>query len=356
MIILITGAAGFLGSSIVECLRGFDKNLTLLGVDNLSRKGSELNLPVLAMNKCDFLLGDISDQNFIDSLPKVDWIIDCAANPSVLAGVSNNSTLSLLNDNLIGNLYLLEKCKRDFAGFVLISTSRVYSINELNKIPLLKGEQRFSIDTRDSSKFPTGLTSEGVTESFSTKSPVSLYGATKIASEVLALEYHYSYGFPVWINRCGVIAGKRQLGKIDQGIFSFWVYQYALNKPLSFIGYGGTGIQVRDVLHPKDVFEIIRMQMFDSNSRSNRVFNIGGGEQNSMSLYELDQFCNSLFRKTEPVRIVVDNRALDIPLYLTDYSLAKAEWGWKPQVSINQIMDEIAEFAKCNHDFLLRLQ
>lgn len=352
MTILITGAAGFLGVNMVQLLRSVDSNIRLIGIDNLSRKGSERNLTLLKNANCEFIQANIANENVIAALPKVNYIIDCAANPSVLAGVNGSSTLGLIKDNLEGTFYLLEKCKNDNAGFVLISTSRVYNINALNKIPLTENNKRFTINTDLIQEWPEGLTIKGVTESFSTQSPVSLYGATKLSSEILALEYHYSFGFPVWINRCGVIAGAGQFGKIDQGIFSFWPYQYALDRPLSFIGYKGKGFQARDVVHPKDVFSLVYKQIFGSQSNSSKVINIGGGQANTWSLFELDAFCRKHFRKSEPVQSVAINRAYDIPLYVTDYSAAEKQWDWRPQYTIEEIMDEIIFFTKQNLDFV----
>ena len=352
MTILITGAAGFLGVQIVKLLRAADASLQLIGIDNLSRKGSETNLPVLEKANCTLIQVSIADEAAIAALPKVDFIIDCAANPSVLAGVNGSSSLGLIQDNLVGTFYLLEKCKKDNAGLVLISTSRVYSIDALNQIPLCISNHRFLADTTQKVNWPQGLTDKGISENFSTQSPLSLYGATKLSSEILALEYHYSFGFPVWVNRCGVIAGAGQFGKIDQGIFSFWPYQYALNRPLSFIGYEGKGVQARDVVHPKDVFSLVHKQIFEPVTNASRVVNIGGGQANTWSLYELDKFCKKHFTKSEPVQSVATNRAFDIPLYVTDYSLAQQHWGWQPLFTIEEIMEEIVLFTKQNMDFV----
>lgn len=345
MKVLITGAAGFVGSKIVEYLYQSDSSITLIGIDNLSRLGSESNLIHLKKYNCEFYKGDISIQNDLNLLPKVDWIIDCAANPSVLAGLSNDS-LSLINNNLTGTFYLLEKCKRDNAGFVMLSTSRVYSIDALCSIPFEKMSNRLLIPQKAS--LPQGFSNLGVAENFSTSAPISLYGATKLSSEILALEYHYTFGFPVWINRCGVIAGGGQFGKIDQGIFSYWIYQYLLNKPLSFIGFGGTGIQSRDVIHPVDVFTIIRQQILYPDTLSPRLLNIGGGVDNTISLFELDEYCKNNIQSTTQVKSVFDNRSYDIPFYATDFSCAKKHWNWSPSISTDSILKEILDYGQSN--------
>jgi len=349
MRILITGIAGFVGSKMATYFRQALPNATIVGIDNLSRKGSAANLPLLQQLDCTFIQGDISDRNRMESLPVVDWVIDCAANPSVLAGRGNDS-LPLIQDNLIGTIYLLEKCKQDNAGLVLISTSRVYSIQALNSIPLNSNGKAFAIDA--TRPLPMGVSPKGVTESCPVMAPISLYGATKLASEILALEYHHGFGFPVWINRCGVIAGAGQLGKIDQGIFSYWIYQYLLQKPLKFIGYNGTGWQARDMLHPEDLFKLIWQQIMHPIDNAPNIVNVGGGIANTLSLAELDSFCKQHIDADKVIEAIGENRAYDIPYYSTDYSLAKQVWNWEPKWNIDTVLEEILIFGQNNLEFI----
>ncbi|MGC8751785.1 NAD-dependent epimerase/dehydratase family protein [Hydrotalea sp.] len=349
MRILITGIAGFVGSKMATYFRQALPNVTIIGIDNLSRKGSATNLPLLQQLDCIFFKGDISDRTMMESLPPVDWVIDCAANPSVLAGRANDS-LPLIQDNLVGTIYLLEKCKQDKAGLVLISTSRVYSIQVLNSIPLNSNGKAFAIDA--TKPLPMGISPKGVTEACSVMAPISLYGATKLASEVLALEYHHGFGFPVWINRCGVIAGAGQLGKIDQGIFSYWVYQYLLQKPLKFIGYNGTGWQARDMLHPEDLFRLIWQQIMHPINNAPNIVNVGGGIANTLSLAELDNFCKQHIDANKVIEAIGENRAYDIPYYSADYSLAQQIWNWEPKWGSTAILNEIHQYAKEHIDWL----
>jgi len=191
------------------------------------------------------------------------------ASPSVI------STAQLVGHNLIGTLNLLEKCRRERAGLIILSSSRVYSIPALCAVPLRQTQDRFEIDP--SAVLPHGLSVEGVSESFSTEAPVSLYGGTKLASERMALEYGFAFDFPVRINRCGVIAGPGQFGRIDQGIFSYWIYQWILGKPLAYIGFGGEGLQVRDLLAPADLVELCPKRWDDALGRS-RLGSLGAFE------------------------------------------------------------------------------
>jgi CDP-paratose 2-epimerase len=169
-----------------------------------------------------FLHGDIRLASDFETMPRVDWVIDAAANPSVLAGVDGlTSSRQLVEHNLQGTVNILEYCRRSGAGFVLLSTSRVYSIASLAEIAVEPVDEAFRL--KPDQQLPYGLSETGVSESFSTTPPLSLYGSTKLASEILALEYGETYGFPVWINRCGVLAGAGQFGRSDQGIFAYWI-------------------------------------------------------------------------------------------------------------------------------------
>jgi CDP-paratose 2-epimerase len=349
MKILITGIAGFVGSRLASFFKTHLQDCEIIGIDNLSRRGSESNLPFLKSLGCAFVHGDIRMADDVQELPKVDWIIDCAANPSVLAGI-NGGTANLVGHNLIGSLHLLEKCRKDKAGFILLSTSRVYSIESLNQIPLQEGDTRFSITPN--APLPKGHTLAGATEEFSTSAPVSIYGATKLASEVMALEYALTFDFPIWVNRCGVIAGPGQFGKIDQGIFSFWIYQWLLNRPVGFIGFGGKGKQVRDFFSPEDLGMLLLQQIKDPNRKVPKILNAGGGLESSMSLLELNNYCKERFGFDKEIKTVVETRPFDLPYYVTDNSKATQHWNWKPTKSRTELLDDILAYARANKSLI----
>ena len=100
-----------------------------------------------------------------------------------------------------------------------------------------------------------------MTTEFSTSPPISLYGSTKLASEAAGFGIHHSFSLPLWINRCGVIAGAGQFGTAEQGIFSYWIHAYAQKRPLKYIGFDGSGRQVRDALHPDDLAELVAFNL-----------------------------------------------------------------------------------------------
>jgi len=341
MKILITGICGFVGSTLAKEFLG--RGLKVAGIDNLSRPGSELNRTALRNAGAAFIHGDIRLASDLETLSDVDWIIDAAANPSVLAGVDGKtSSRQLVEHNLQGTINLLEYCKARRTGLILLSTSRVYSIKVLSELKVEAIEDAFCPTNANHSV--KGFSSRGISEEFSTTSPVSLYGATKLASEQLALEYGMSYGFPVWINRCGVLAGAGQFGRADQGIFSYWINSWAQNRQLKYVGFGGSGFQVRDGLHPRDLIPLLEKQMAADPYSVPPVMNIGGGPQNSMSLAQLSSWCQSKFGHQEVCRDQT-MRAFDIPWMVMDTTLAKETWDWQPQTALTGILEEIAAHA-----------
>jgi len=369
MKILITGICGFAGSVLARTLLEHQPGLQLTGIDNLSRKGSETNLEPLRQCGIPVHVGDICDPAALGVLVPADYIIDCAANPSVLAGVDGrSSSLSVIQQNLYGTVNLLEICKSWNAGFILLSTSRVYSIPPLATLPLSETDSRFAPVFRPQDSQQTsgnvqvvtgipGLSSGGVSEAFPTAAPISLYGSSKLCSEALALEYGSTFGFPVWINRCGVLAGAGQFGKADQGIFSYWIHSWKSGRPLRYIGFGGSGKQVRDCLHPKDLVGIILQQLKSQPEECGRIRNLSGGINNSMSLLELSAWCHHRFG---PSRSEVDlshsdaneSRPFDIPWLVLDSSMAASKWNWKPSTRLNDVLEEIASHAESHPDWL----
>jgi len=325
-----------------------NSNLQMLGLDNFSRKGSELNISELTDLGIDLIRGDIRSQFDIDALPKVDWVIDCAANPSVLAGIDGQtSSRKLIEHNLLGTINLLEYCKRQKAGLILLSTSRVYSASELAALPVKSSDDRFKLQDCDVS----GASCLGMSEDFPTTAPLSLYGASKLASETLILEYGECFDFPIWINRCGVLAGTGQFGKVDQGIFSFWIHSFRERKPLKYIGFNGTGHQVRDALHPKDLVPLLLRQMLEPDAEAPKIINLGGGVQNSLSLKELSNWCEDRFGQNE-VLASQDKRPMDAPWIVMDSTTAQNAWDWSVKTKIDQILEEIANHADRNPDWL----
>lgn len=350
MKILLSGICGFAGSSIAHGLLDRDSGLEITGLDNLSRSGSHLNIEPLRQRGVKLLHADLRSPSDLESIATVDWIIDAAANPSVLAGVDGTtSSRQLIEHNLYGTVNLLELARKHCAGFILLSTSRVYSVKSLAEISVIVKNDRFGPDP--SGVLPEGASSSGIAESFSTTPPLSLYGSSKLASECLALEYGETFEFPVWINRCGVLAGAGQFGRGDQGIFSFWINAYLRRVPLCYIGFDGAGHQTRDCLHPRDLLPVLRKQLATRETGKPRTVNFGGGKENSMSLAQLSKWCAERFG---PHQVASDPkpRPFDVPWLVMDSRLAEQTWDWRPAMALEAVLEEIAGHAEAHPNWL----
>lgn len=351
MKLLITGICGFVGSSIARHLLKHSDSIKIFGIDNFIRPGAQENLPELKALGAKIIHGDIRNQSDFESIPAVDWVIDAAANPSVLAGVDGQtSSRQLIEHNLQGTINILEYCKAKISGLVLLSTSRVYSIKPLSELSIEARDDAFHpilVDQNDK-----GISGNGLTEVFPTYAPISLYGSSKICSENLAFEYGATFDIPVIVNRCGVLAGPGQFGRPDQGIFSYWLNSYLRKAPLRYIGFGGGGYQVRDCLHPVDLCQLIQKQIAQSNSRSELIpYNVSGGISSSISLKQLSQWCANRWPNHE-VYSDLNPRSFDIPWLVLDSSKAMQKWGWEPTHSLEETLSEIAEHAEANPNWL----
>jgi CDP-paratose 2-epimerase len=347
--ILVTGGCGFVGSAICRGLVRHGGAVEVTALDNLRRTGAETNREPLESLGVRILHGDVRLQSDVDAVGQFDWVIDAAAEPSVLAGTaagaaggSATTSRQLLEHNLLGTVHLLEAAARWSAGVVILSTSRVYSIPALAGLPLVETEtDRGPALALVSGGDPhPGVGPGGVTEAFSTRPPVSLYGATKLASEVLALEYGHRHGTPCIIDRCGVMAGAGQFGRADQGIFSWWIRQWMARKPLAYIGFGGRGLQVRDCLHPDDLVTLLLKQLH-SPPTAPEVFNVSGGAESATSLAQLSRWCRDALGGHDVTAADV-TRPYDLAWVVLDHSAVTARYGWRPARRPAEIFAEIA--------------
>jgi CDP-paratose 2-epimerase len=350
MKILITGICGFVGSSLAEGLLERRAGISICGIDNLIRPGSELNRARLRSLGIAVVHGDIRMPSDFDSLPAVDWVIDAAANPSAVAGISAGfSSRQLIEHNLASVVNVLEYCKAQHAGLLLLSSSRVYSIHALTSLPLRATADAFCLD--ETAHLPAGVSGHGIGEEFSTRAPISLYGSTKLAAETLALEYGEAFDFPVWIDRCGVLAGAGQFGTPDQGVFSYWIHAHAHRRPLRFLGFGGTGKQTRDLFHPRDLIALVDAQLHCPRAGGQRIYGGGGGRRNAISLAQLTAWCDARFGPHAPSGDT-RSRAYDIPWMIMDSSPAERDFGWSIGFPLQNILEEIAQHAERCPDWL----
>jgi len=349
--ILITGGAGFVGSSLALALRRNSESTRVIAFDNLTRRGSELNLPRLRQAGVEFIHGDVRQPEDLQAIGKFDLLIDCAAEPSVQAGMTG-SPRSVFDINLGGTINCLEAARCADAAFLFLSTSRVYPIQALNEIPWNESSTRF--EWLNESSLP-GASAAGISEDFPLNGVRSYYGASKLASELIAQEYAASAGMPLLINRCGVLTGPWQMGKVDQGVVALWVLRHHFGIPLKYIGYGGTGRQVRDVLHVEDLYRLICLQMNAPDAWDGRIYNVGGGRQISTSLVELTDICQQVAGNVVPVSPMPETSDVDLRIYLTDASRVQSEFNWKPQISIEEIVQQIHDWVRNNEDQLRQI-
>ncbi len=350
MKILITGVCGFVGSTLAEGLLEQVEGLRVTGIDNLMRPGAETNRTRIERLGVEFTHGDLRSASDVAGLPACDWVIDAAANPSVLAGLSGpQSSRLLFEHNLAGFGNVLEYCKAHKAGMMLLSSSRVYSIPALAAIPLRVRDQAFTLDA--AAPLPCGLTLNGIGGNFSTAAPVSLYGATKLASEIMALEYGAAYDFPVWVTRCGLLAGAGQFGTAAQGIVAFWVNAHLRRRPIRYIGFDGAGYQTRDAFHPRDLAALMVAQMRTARTGGQRVYTAGGGPTNTISLAQLTAWCDSRFGRHTPTADP-EPRTYDIPWMVMDNSEAARDFGWQVNIPLPTILKGIAQHAGQHPDWL----
>jgi CDP-paratose 2-epimerase len=350
MKLLITGICGFAGSTLAKSLLERIEGLSIWGIDNLMRPGSETNRAVLKELGVAVVHGDVRNVSDFESIPKVDWVIDAAANPSVLAGLKGSGTSrQLFEHNLASVVNVLEYCKTHGAGLFLLSTSRVYSIAALAELPLNIEDEAFRLDC--SKSLPRGVSANGIGIDFSTDAPISLYGSTKLAAEALALEYGLAFEFPVWINRCGVLAGAGQFGTPDQGIFSYWINAHLRRRPMRYIGFGGSGHQVRDAFHPRDLAALLHAQVLTSRKGGRRIYTAGGGPENAMSLAQLTAWCNSRFGNHRPE---ADDRPrkYDVPWLIMDSTDTGRDFDWRCSAKLSGILEEIACHAERHPEWL----
>ena len=344
MKIVITGGAGFVGSTLCLELKTKYPNYQIVAFDNLKRRGSELNLIDFKKANIDFVHGDIRNSEDLIALGFFDVLIEASAEPSVTAGLDSDPTY-VINNNLYGSINCFNVCLKNKAKLIFLSTSRVYPIESIENANFTEHTTRFSFDKKQSI---TGISENGISEELTLNGARSFYGTTKLSSELFIQEYAAFYGLKAAITRFGVIAGPRQMGKTDQGVVTLWMAKHYWNQSLKYIGYGGQGKQVRDILHVLDVVSLIDLQIHNIEQFVGKIYNVGGGTENSASLLEMTAICEKITGNRITIDSEIATRTADLRMYITDNSKIENETGWQPKKSIETIFRDIYTWIKEN--------
>jgi CDP-paratose 2-epimerase len=347
MRILITGGAGFVGGNLGVALAERHPDWTVIALDNLMRRGSELNLERLRKAGIEFVHGDVREPADIAAAGEFDAMVECSAEPSVLAGYGDASYS--VQTNLIGAFNCLERARSQGAFLVFLSTSRVYPVAPQLQLVLTEAETRFELAETQP---VAGASPAGISEAFPMEGARTLYGATKLSAEHLIEEYADAFGLRAVTNRCGVIAGPWQMGKVDQGVFSWWLLAHLFGRPLSYIGYGGSGKQVRDLLHVDDLVDLVDEQLGAPERWSGVTANVGGGRECSLSLLETTALCRELTGREVPIGSEAETRPGDVPIYLSDCARLHSLTSWRPRRTPKDVLADLLAWSATHEDEL----
>jgi CDP-paratose 2-epimerase len=335
--VLITGGAGFIGASLALELAARHPDWRVTALDNLHRRGSELNLPRLREGGVHFVHGDVREPDDLRGAGEFDALLECSAEPSVMAG-TDGATGFLIRTNLLGAYHCLEAAAQNRAQVIFLSTSRVYPVGALNALAYEEQPTRFALAERQAL---AGASELGIAEQFPLDGARTLYGATKLAAELLVTEYAETFGLAAVVNRCGVVAGPWQMGKVDQGVFTHWMLAFYFNRPISYLGFGGTGKQVRDLLHVADLADLVDDQLMRPEDWRGAIVNVGGGAGANLSLSETTELCREITGRNLELGSEAQTRAGDVRIYVSDCRALSAYSDWAPRRSPAQIMSDI---------------
>jgi CDP-paratose 2-epimerase len=338
MKILITGAGGLIGSEAVDYYCSQGHNVT--GIDNNQRqvffgeKGSTLSRIAQLKNKHKNFYNfeiDIRDKDVIlDLFKKIkpDVVIHTAAQPSHDKAAS--IPFEDFETNANGTLHLLEAVRQYNKDciFIHMSTNKVYG-DKPNTLNLVELDTRYEYADLEYIN--------GINESFSIdQSKHSLFGASKVAADIMVQEYGRYFGIPTCVLRGGCLTGENHSGVELHGFLNYLVKCNANETQYNVFGYKGK--QVRDNIHSSDVIQF--MNLFIQNPRIAEVYNIGGGKDNSCSILEAFDLVESVSGKKMIYEYVEENRIGDHICYYSDLSKMKTHY---PEFEITKNLNYIIE-------------
>jgi CDP-paratose 2-epimerase len=338
--ILVTGSSGLIGSEAVVYFH--EQGHNIIGVDNNMRASffgpdgdTRWNLARLKClcSRFDHYAIDIRNRQAIEALFKENRfgaIIHCAAQPS--HDKAKDVPHTDFEVNALGTLNLLEAARQfsSDAPFVHVSTNKVYG-DAPNELAFVELEKRW--EYADPNLF------EGIDESMRIdRSTHSLFGASKLAGDILAQEYGRYFGMPTVVFRGGCLTGPSHSGVELHGFLSFLVK--AVTADLSYTVFGYKGKQVRDNIHSSDV--VRAFEAFVKNPKPNAVYNLGGGRRNSVSILEAIAMAEALAHRKLKWKYSDQNRIGDHICYISDMGRFKADYPeWSLQHSLESILEEM---------------
>lgn len=317
--ILITGGSGFIGSNMSEYF--FQREWDVYAFDNFSRKGVEDNAKEIANMGVTVIRGDVRNKEDFMRLPKVDAVINLAANPGIPWSIEN--PIYDANTNLMGALNVLEFTRQCGACMIQASTNKVYS-DQLNDIKLIKRATRYD--------YPENY-SFGINEAYPVDGlgrPHSPYGCSKLGADIYSQEYNTTFNVPTVNCRMSAIYGPRQMGVSEQGWVVWFMYAKKHDLPLEIFG---DGLQVRDLLYIKDLCRLYYEIITNMNKYRGQVFNVGGGYKNTISLIEMIDWLELRDGKEMTLQYK-DWRVADHKSYISDIRKVEAVTGWTPEYSV----------------------
>lgn len=337
MKILITGGAGFLGSNLV--CNGIEKKYEITVFDNLSRLGAYDNLLWLkTIGRFNFIYGDIRNRNDIENVVKddnFDAVFHLAGQVAMTTSIEN--PLKDFEINAMGSVNLLDSVRKYSPNTHIFysSTNKVYG--DLEQFNYNETDTRYICQ-----EYPEGFP-EDITLDFH-----SPYGCSKGSADQYMLDYNRIFGINTTVFRHSSMYGSRQFATSDQGWIG-WFCKKAIEKKKNInckhFDISGSGKQVRDILHAKDMINLYYLALDNSLKVKGNVYNIGGSIKQSLSLLELFDILNNLLDiKMEYTNLPF--RISDQKVFVADISKINKDIGWRPEVISIDGIKSMVEWLK----------
>lgn len=342
MRMLVTGAGGLIGSEVVSYFAG--QAVSIIGIDNNMRadffgpdgdtRWNVRRLESLHPNFKNYEV-DIRDRKTILELfeeTPVEAVVHCAAQPS--HDLAATRPLDDFDVNAVGTMNLLEACRqhRPDVVFAHLSTNKVYG-DAPNFLPLRELEKRYDFERPEDF--------DGIREDFPIdNSKHSIFGASKVAADIMVQEYGKYFGMKTVCYRGGCLTGPHHAGVELHGFLNYLIKVNVQGGVYKIFGYKGK--QVRDNIHSLDVARAI--EAYIKNPRPGEVYNLGGGRGNACSILEAFEMVEGISGKSMNYEYIDNNRAGDHICYISDLSKLKSHYPeWDISVDLNRIFQEITE-------------